>query len=357
MCRLSILLLAGALLVTPALADGIIAVPLLANDLVYDPFSDRLYASTPSSAGALGNRVVRINPYSGQIEADTFIGSEPQALAISDDGRYIYVDLDGAAAIRRYHVPTATAGLQFSLGNDPHTGPYYAEDMAVVPGNPNAVAVARRNRGFSPRHEGVAIYVEGVKLPNETAGHTGSNRIEFGSSPTRLYGYNNETTEFGYRRMTVDDNGVSVLDVTGNLISNFGVDIEYDDGRIYATSGRVIDAEGRVLIGTYPVSGLVEPDSSVGRTFFLTGSGSVRTVSAFDQQQFLLQDFLDVPGVSGTAGSLVRWGRDGLAFCTTGGQVFLIRSEIVPEPGSGVLLFGALLALTSRRVRVSARQD
>jgi hypothetical protein len=94
----------------------------------------------------------------------------------------------------------------FTLGADSFFGAYSVEDMAVVPGSPQVVAVSRKNTGVSPRHAGVAIYDNGIQRPITTPRHTGSNVIEFGSA-TRLYGYNNESTEYGFRRMTVDASG------------------------------------------------------------------------------------------------------------------------------------------------------
>jgi hypothetical protein len=35
-------------------------------------------------------------------------------------------------------------------------------DLEALPGNANSIAVSRRNVGFSPSHEGVAIYDDGV---------------------------------------------------------------------------------------------------------------------------------------------------------------------------------------------------
>ena len=46
-----------------------------------------------------------------------------------------------------------------------------------------------------------------------TAIHTGSNVIAFGATAGRLYGYNNETSEFGFRRMDVTASGVTVLEI------------------------------------------------------------------------------------------------------------------------------------------------
>jgi hypothetical protein len=127
-------------------------------------------------------------------------------------------------------------------------------------------------------------------------------------SASRLYGYNNETTEYGFRRMSVDASGVSTIDAVGNLISGFYVDMEYDGGRIFSTTGRVIDPEARTLIGTFTgISfALVRPDTRSGRVFFLTVSGSRGTLIAFNDQTFVPVDTLTINGVSETPGSFIR---------------------------------------------------
>src|SRR5205814_9064634 len=140
-------------------------------------------------------------------------------------------------------------------------------------------------------------------------------------------GYNNETTEFGFRRMNVDAGGVSVVDVTEGLVSNFGTNIVFDAGRIYTTAGGVIDPEARLPIGVFTgASGLVRPVSSVQRVFFFDGS----TLSAFDTVSRAPVGSLAVPGVRGFEASLIRWGADGLAFRTTEGQLFLIETSLLP---------------------------
>ena len=79
---------------------------------------------------------------------------------------------------------------------------------------------------FHQRHEGVVIYDNNVMRPTTTPDHTGSNRIEF-TSPNSLIGYNNETTEFGIRRLSVNNSGVSNVSVTQNVLSNFYLDFIY----------------------------------------------------------------------------------------------------------------------------------
>jgi len=184
----------------------------------------------------------------------------------------------------------------------------------------------------------VAIYDNGVQRPTTTPGHNGSNVIQFSAVSSRLYGYNQETTEFGFRRMTVDASGVTVLDVTGDLISPFGVDIKFDGGRIYTTTGQVIDPEARTVVGTFslpaPFANLVKPDAAIGRVFFLTSDGIPWSIRAFDPNTRQLLGSAIIPGVTGVTGSpgsLIRWGSKGLAFRTTGGQVFLVESpNLVP---------------------------
>ncbi|MEE8608248.1 MAG: hypothetical protein V3S55_11640 [Nitrospiraceae bacterium] len=312
---------------------------LITKDLIFDPFTRKIYASLPGSA-PMGNSLVPLDPETGTVGTSFFIGSEPGKLAISDDGQALYVSLDGAAAVRRFDIPSQTAGLQFSLGSDSFFGPFFVEDMEVMPGNPNTIAVSRKNLGISPRHAGVAIYENGVQLPNTTPRHTGSNVIEFSDSPSTLYGYNNETTEFGFRRMSVDASGVTTLDATGNIISGFGVDIEFAGGFIYSTTGKVVDPSVPALAGSFPgisFGALVEADSTVNKVFYLVpvgGIGNTHTLVAFDPDTFTQVGSLDIGGVGGNPGSLIRWGQDGLAFRTSDDQIFLIRTPLVLPPAA-----------------------
>jgi hypothetical protein len=131
---------------------------LATNDLVVDPLTQTVYASVPSAAGAGGNTLTPINPSDGTTGTPVFVGSEPGKLAISENGQYIYVALNGAAAVRRYDVAAHTAGLQFPVGDGGFSGPLFVNDIEVMPGNAETVTVTRRNNVSSPDFEGVAVY-------------------------------------------------------------------------------------------------------------------------------------------------------------------------------------------------------
>jgi uncharacterized protein (TIGR03437 family) len=319
-----------------------VTIGLSAKSLVYDKTRGILYASVPSSQGSLGNRVVPIDPNTGVLGQAIFVGSEPGKMAISDDGAYLYVALDGSAAVRRVDLGSQTADLQFVLGSDSFFGSMYVDDMAVMPGNAHTIAVSRRYPGVSPRHAGVAIYDDGVKRTKQTQVHTGSDRIEFSSSPSTIYGFNNETTEFGFRILTVDSDGVTETKVFGSApVGGFGADIKYENGRIYGTSGAILSADTGTQAGvfTFPsgsfASGLA-PDSSLGRAFFSSNSlsGSGGGISVYDQTAFTRTGSLNVPALTASATGddvLVRWSEDGLAF-RGASQILLFRSPAVKPP-------------------------
>ena len=160
--------------------DFIRQISLTTNDLVYSSSAGRIYASVPSSAGSSGNSLKAIDPTTGLVTSSTFIGSEPNKLAISDDGHSLYVSLDGAFALRRFDTLSNAPGAQFSVDQDSFVfSRLGASDIAVAPGNPNVLAVARTQQA------GVAIFDNGVRRTNVAA--TGSNFIAYSASAAKLY--------------------------------------------------------------------------------------------------------------------------------------------------------------------------
>src|SRR5258708_36022173 len=91
-------------------------VPIVSNSMVYNPTNGLLYVSVPSSAGpAYGNSVVSVDPQTGAIGTLIRVGAVPNKLAITDDGKFPWSALDGAAAVRKVDLTTGTVGLQFGL--------------------------------------------------------------------------------------------------------------------------------------------------------------------------------------------------------------------------------------------------
>lgn len=302
-------------------------VNVITNDLVYDSNTDRIYVSLPSSNGSNGNSIGIINPDTNILENTVFIGSEPTVLAISDDGQYIYSGFSGSSTVRKFEVSTQTPGIQFTLGSDSSTGSFYVEDLEVMPGQVNTIAVSRRNNGFTPRHEGVAIYDNGVMRNNTTANHTGSNRIEF-TSENALIGYNNETTEFGIRRMSINSSGVIVVDVTKSVLSGFEVDFIYYNDRMYATNGTIVDTTNSLfVIGTFSdVNGPSVFDVNTNFVCYASYdfSGNI-TFKRFNPDTFLLEDSLPISDAFGNVKSIITCGAGCYAFNSSDNKVVIIK--------------------------------
>lgn len=305
------------------------------NDLVYDSVTNRIYAAIPSVNGSNGNSLGIIHPDTYILENTVFIGSEPSVLAISDNGQYIYSGFSGSSTIRRFDVASQTAGLLFSLGSEPFLGAYYAEDIEVMPGNPQTIAVSRRNVGFSPRHEGVAIYDNNIMRPSTTPDHTGSNRIEF-MNATSLIGYNNETTEFGLRKMTINGNGVVVDNVTANILNNFYLDFTYHHNYLYSYDGSVIDVSAEpFMIGQFNnATGPVVYDTYYDKACFASYDfdGNI-TFKRFNPNTFLLSDSLPLPQGNGPVKTIITCG-DGCYALNTDDKVIIIKDATlsVPQP-------------------------
>ncbi|MDQ3712621.1 MAG: FG-GAP-like repeat-containing protein [Acidobacteriota bacterium] len=297
---------------------------LPANDLVYNEATQAIYASVPSAAGlGIGNTITQINPQTGQASSSVFIGSEPNKLALADDGRTLYARLDGINGFRRFDTVTQTAGLQFTPN-----GSYQFQDMDVMPGNPQTLAVA-------VRYSGAIIYDNGVQRPNISNGGAYSiNTIEFSASPSTLYGYDSESSGFELVKFAVSSSGVSGVYSSNNIISGYGVTMEFAGGLLYATSGRVVDPETRTLRGTFQSGGsAMVVDTTLNRIFFLNSN----VLTAYDTTTFLKVGSVTLPIFTGTPTSLVRWGANGLAFRTSNtlgsgtnnSQIYLIQSELV----------------------------
>ena len=301
-----------------------------ANDIVFNPADNKLYVSVPSSAGSIGNSITPIDPYTGNIGTSVWMGSEPSKLALAGDGQTLYTYLAGAYSVGRFNMATQASTGAFMVGTDPFYGLFTASDIAVSPDDPNIVAVARQAPNVSPSQRGVAIYSNGTRLPQTGPDHiAGSDYLAFSESGATLYGSGSYS---GIKRYTVTGTGA-----TAGAASTFGGGgpIKFASGPIFSNAGQVVDAATLTLLGTFPNAGggSFVPDPAVGRAYYLTPAGSPAnawTLKAYDINTFTLIGSLTIPNVSGGPTALVRWGTNGLAFRTNGGQIVLVHTSLIP---------------------------
>jgi len=340
--------LLGALVEGRGIGGGINEVKTLAlttNELVYDKGAGKIYASIPGTPGS----ITAIDPVTGTIGASVVVGNQPNKLAISDDSQFLYVGLDGESAVRRITLSSFTADLKFPLGpgtnpNPAACGVLSAEDIGVLPGNSHSVAVSIHNTNCIPSHETVAIYDDGVRRPTSTSGPTAGgsiNIIQFSETASTLYGYDTETLPVPDRHfstLSVTPMGVSIVNQATTPVAILLDDIVFDNGLIYTNHGYVVNPATWTIQGQFmglpnPFM-IVRPDSSVGRVFFTGGliGGGRLTLYSYDINTLQLSGQADdVTIISPQAlTNFIRWGTNGLAFRGSGGQMFIVRTSVVP---------------------------
>ncbi len=321
--RLGYSLLLALLLPAAAVrADSVTELPLPANDLVYDAPSGLIYASVPGRVGASGNSITRFDPLSGEVIGSVFVGSEPGPLARTDDGSYLYVGLNGAAAVRRYDLGSHLAGPQFSVESP-------VQRLVALPGQPHSLAVLAGVFFSNP----LMVFDAGVRRPNSSAiDQLRLTDVLPSLSPGRLYGADHTSVRVDVRggelqRVGEYGSGVTDLDITGNRSQR---------GLLFAPTGKVIDPEADVLLGTFALNSfygphLVCPDLPNGRAYFLTRTGAdAYELQAYDARTYTPAGTLPLPALTQYPHSLIRWGDDGLAFAA-GDKVYLVRTSLVPQ--------------------------
>jgi hypothetical protein len=321
------------------------SIDITTNDLVYDSNTDRIYVSIPSSNGSNGNSIGIINTTTNTLEKTIFIGSEPTILAVSDNGEYIYTAFSGASIVRRFNVSAQTAGLQFSLGSDSSTGSYYAEDIEVMPNNSTVIAVSRKNIGFTPRHEGIAIYDDNQIRSITTPDHTGSNKIEF-TTQNSLIGFNTESTEYGLRIHSIDNSGVQNTSVTQNVLTGSDVDFIYqgstsnskgfntNNNRIYSRNGKVVDVSNApFVIGSFSnVFGPVVYDILNNLVCFANFEAGSISLKRYNPDTFLILDSFTISQPEEEAKNIITCGNNCYAFNTEDNKIVIIKGSSLAVP-------------------------
>ena len=298
--------------------DSVTVISQVTSDIAWDAAANRIVASVPNAQPALGNSLLSFNPLTGVFDPPIATGTEPDKLAVSANGQYVYAGLDADNSIQRVDLTNRVADLKFPTGYD------YVSDIAVLPDNPHAVVATA--------HTTLTVYDDGVPRFN-AVGATEYNQNYFLalSSPSNCY----STYPTGFRRITIDTNGATLLSDTRNTVVTYSDwEIHYGAGRMFTPGGRVFDPVAGTNIATVPYSGLVAPDETDWRVFYLTGSGATWTLNALDITNLQLTSSVTITNVQGSPARLIRWGTDGLAFRTTGGQIFLVRTILADDRNS-----------------------
>ncbi|MBS0377449.1 MAG: hypothetical protein JSS29_03100 [Proteobacteria bacterium] len=350
----------------PVGSYSIQTLPYPVNDAVWDSQRGVLYLAIASTSSAYANSVVAFDPRSGTFGASVYVGSEPNLLAESDDGQYLYVGLAGADLIRRLSLASLVVDLDIPSDPDLRAqvngsgNPIFAHSISVAPGMPQTIAVTRWDpqAGLSPIvllassqfeifDDAVARAQTGAALPGGLPGFS-DDALGWGSDPDTLYGAtlinpNNPSTENEQVDIYSTATPVSLSgDRQYPTLGSFPPVIPRYGSLLFDLSGDTLDVTtGQVTQAFYGAHGVALPDSQNGRVFYAdVDLSDTQTIQAFDLTTHAPLGTIAMPYATPNrpVTHLIRWGIDGLAVTYFGGTLKVIAGAYVAPGGPGTPL-------------------
>jgi DNA-binding beta-propeller fold protein YncE len=296
------------------------------NRMVYDSSRQRIYAAVPGSSTARGNTITVIDPATTTIERSIKIGSEPNELALSANGQYLYVGLLGANAIKRIDLNTSTVDESISTGWG-SSGATFARSISANPTDPNVIAVSKVYQNIGPASESTSIFNGTIELPNVIRKREGNpDVITYGNLSSTLYGFDLTSSDHNFYVMTADDTGITGIDSARNA-TLFGR-ILFSGGLVYSSTGAVVDPATKSVKLNFALAypgDVMALDAAAGRAVFVEhdwNSGQAR-VQAFDIANGQMTTNLDLPQGTAVATDIVRWGPKQYAISTKSGIILM----------------------------------
>src|SRR5579864_1291661 len=253
------------------------------RDLAYDSTQQLIYASVPSSATTNPNTIAVLSLASASITSSQSAGTNPDILAISDDGQFLYAGIDGTGSIQRFTLPGLVKDINYSLGADPFFGPFFAEDIQVAPGAPHTVAVTLSNSSVSPPQQGgVAVFDDATQRPTKLPGGANLVRsLQWGANAIRLFG---SDTFNGLDALTVTPSGVNLIQSFSRVANGDRIRFSQVTNQIYGEGGEVLSTAGQVT-ANFNVRGPQAIDPGLNAAFIIPQNFCCnRALQAYDLQ-------------------------------------------------------------------------
>jgi hypothetical protein len=352
----------GVSSVVPLTIYDLVNVP--ANSILFDPYSQSLYATISSTAtGITANSVVAINPFTGAVGTPVAVGSQPTVMAETSDGEYLYIGLSGADSLAQFNLLTQSVTVTIPLSYASHSTP--AGTLAAMPGTDTTLAIGLGN-GWG----NFAIFDvngnTGSFRPNISGIYDGVNPAF--ASPTQLYAYDSQTSGAEFYRYSINANGLTLMDgTTLKGMGGFSGGFKLANGLVYGGGGGIANpsttppsqVQTLPLIDFYGSGDTgdgvgVVADPSLQKDFLMlenTAGTWAYGLVRYDLTTYLPEAVLDMPasasGIESTW-TMQRFGQDGLAMLS-------YNSMVVSTPVVQVLLLrGPFIAPQELSIETSA---
>lgn len=258
-------------------------IAMSARALRYDAQTSLLYALVASNgAGLYGDRLVAISPALGTVVASLDLGAGASSLAISPDVARAYIGYKTGHVVRQVDLATMTVGVSFPVG-----ATLYVQDLAVMPGSPDTVAVALAMSEGSACSR-VTVYHGGVE--GSGAEQPGCDAIAFGDDPGFLYAYDRLSTGAWLVRDAISTSAVVLDDGVLRGLPAFARSFRVRGGTVYSGSGVAVDGATLHPVGRYAAQGPFAFDDAHGVVAYFEDAdfSNDAHVRVFDRESFVL---------------------------------------------------------------------
>jgi hypothetical protein len=203
------------------------------SDVIYVPQKDKLYASFHKLRDFGNSYLYTINPYTGVIEDKIQIGYQINKLAVTEDGKYLYLAEYGNV-IYRYDLTTKKIDLTINLGfQASRPDSLITLELKVMPQKNNTIGVIRGFYSNSGYTEDIAIF-ENEKLVAVSERNQDFANFAFAKNSDYIY------TSSGYKSMYMLQRKGSNLETIRLFSDMVGLDKrlkEDDEGYLYGEAG------------------------------------------------------------------------------------------------------------------------
>jgi hypothetical protein len=322
--------------------------------VVSAPSRKLLYASIPASATANPNTVIPIDPETGATQAPIPVGHDPRALAVSDDGSFLFVAAQGDQVIQRINLSTGQIDRTFQYpSNSLVLSRPFAATMLTVPGSPKSLLVYFASTNLLG---GVMELFNDTGLVNSVPDLSQF----FGGVDVSGFAFTDAGTVYSlpftlaspfFNVFTIDGTGLHFTPVTGTNLggnSTTGLSLISDGKLLYTKAGQVWDPVAKTQVGSFPVNAInptsfpnlqdMVMDTAAGQFFMvanqISNASSGVALSAYDLQSLTSTGTLNFTELNDAGPhNLVRWGSTGFGFITTnatltGEDLYLFRSGL-----------------------------
>ena len=305
---------------------------------VYDPNSGLLYASVSTGSAKYPNQVIAFDPSTASVVHAWSVGNGPNQLAISGDGKFLYVGLNGDMKVAQISLPSGVVNFAVGLGVDPvFNGPMIADAIRVLPGQPHSWAVTLCGTGFIPCGVGIAVFDDAVERPTLVA----MNQLQpdvllfIGTNAATLFGTTLNQGPSTFYEFSINDAGIAETTSVTNFSSASpgGGYLDTDGTSIYVSNGQVIDPNTLAITSTFqevPFGSGIKVDVLNSRVYFAggtTGLSSNFAVEAFDLATQKLDGAIPMSDFLALPDELFRWSTNGLVF-TSQNALLVFRTSL-----------------------------